>query len=95
MNPFASERVQKIMGQSIAFNRAIKVAKGVELNMMLVAKRKGFLSSDIEPWFEELYEDYDELLSDKDPFSSAAIPLYQCISNYLKEDDLTFVKIEQ
>lgn len=93
MNPFAPEKVQHLMNQEVDSNRAINVAKGVELNMMLAAKRSGFLTYDIEPWFEELYDEYDELFPDKDPFRSAAIPLYQCISNYIKEDDLTFVKM--
>lgn len=93
MNPFAPEKIQRLMNQNVDSSRALNVAKGVELNMMLAAKKSGFLTSDIEPWFEELYEEYDELLADKDPFRSAAIPLYQCISNYLKEDDLTFVKM--
>ena len=93
MNPFAPERVQRLINQDIDLNRSINVVKGVELNMMLAAKRAGFLTSDIEPWFEELYDEYDELLADKDPFRSTAIPLYQCISNYIKENDLTFVKM--
>lgn len=93
MNPFATEKIQHLMNRAIDSNRALNVAKGVELNMMLAAKKSGFLTSDIKPWFDELYDEYDELLSDKDPFRSAAIPLYQCISNYLKEDDLTFVKV--
>lgn len=93
MNPFAPEKIQRLMNKDVDSNRALNVAKGVELNMMLAAKKSGFLTSDLEPWFEELYDEYDELLADKDPFRSAAIPLYQCISNYLKEDDLTFVKM--
>lgn len=93
MNPFAPEKIQCLMNKDVDSNRALNVAKGVELNMMLAAKKSGFLTSDLEPWFEELYNEYDELLADKDPFRSAAIPLYQCISNYLKEDDLTFVKM--
>lgn len=93
MNPFAPEKIQRLMNTDVDSNRALNVAKGVELNMMLAAKKSGFLTSDLEPWFEELYDEYDELLADKDPFRSAAIPLYQCISNYLKEDDLTFIKM--
>lgn len=93
MNPFSSERVQRLINHDIDLNRAINVVNGVELNMMLAAKKTGFLTSDIEPWFEELYDEYDELLADKDPFRSAAIPLYQRISNYIKENDLTFVKM--
>lgn len=90
MNPFAPERLQKILTNKIDYSRLINVAKGVELNMMLTAKSKGFLTDDLKPWFEELYDDYDNLLSNSDPFIEAAIPLYQCIGNYLKEDDLTF-----
>lgn len=91
MNPFAPERIQKIMGNKIDYTRLINVAKGVELNMMLVARKTGYLTEDILPWFEELYEEYDNLLSNSDPFREAAIPLYHCIGNYLKENDLSFV----
>ena len=41
---------------------------------------------------EELSEDRDELL-ESDPFRKEAIPLYQVITNYLKENDVTFVNI--
>lgn len=91
MNPFAPERIQKILGNKINYSRLISVAKGVELNMMLVAKKTGFLTEEIKPWFEDLNEEYDNLLSNSDPFREAAIPLYKCIGNYLKENDLTFV----
>lgn len=46
----------------------------------------------IKPKFEELSEDRDELL-ESDPFRKEAIPLYQVITNYLKENDVTFVNI--
>lgn len=39
-----------------------------------------------------LSEDRDELL-ESDPFRKEAIPLYQVITNYLKENDVTFVNI--
>lgn len=42
--------------------------------------------------YEELSEDRDELL-ESDPFRKEAIPLYQVITNYLKENDVTFVNI--
>ncbi len=92
MNPFAPERVQEILGKEIDYTRLINAAKGVELNMMLTARKKGFLTEEIQPWFEELYKDYDNLLANCDPFTDTAIPLYRCIGNYLKENDLTFVQ---
>lgn len=94
MDAFAPERFQEIMGQYIDFNQAIKVASGVELSMMFVAMRKGFQSSD-DPWFVDLYEDCECILYGRNPFRSAAIPLYQCISNFLKEDNLPFVRKHQ
>lgn len=93
MNPFAPERFQQIKGEGIDYFRLTRVAKGVELNMMLVAKNKGFLTSDIYPWFEDLFDDYDNLLSNTDPFREVAIPLYQFIGNYFKNNDLSFANI--
>ena len=44
-------------------------------------------------WYDELYDDRFELL-DSDPFRKEAIPLYQIITNYLRENDVTFVNIK-
>lgn len=91
-NPFAPERINKIMGRPIDNQRSLNAAKGLELNLMLIAKKKGFLMEELSQWYEELSEDRDELL-ESDPFRKAAIPLYQVITNYLKENNVTFVNI--
>ena len=59
---------------------------------MLIAKEKGAWMEDLSQWYEELVDDMDELLAN-DPFRKEAIPLYQVITNYLKENDVTFVNI--
>ena len=91
-NPFAPERINKIMGRPIDNQRSLNAAKGLELNLMLTAKKKGFWMEELSQWYEELSDDMDELLAN-DPFRKEAIPLYQVITNYLKEDDVTFVNI--
>ena len=91
-NPFAPERINKIMGRPIDNQRSLNAAKGLELNLMLTAKKKGFWMDELSQWYEELSEDRDELL-EIDPFRKEAIPLYQVITNYLKENDVTFVNI--
>ena len=91
-NPFAPERINKIMGRPIDNQRSLNAAKGLELNLMLTAKKKGFWMEELSQWYEELSEDRDELL-ESDPFRKEAIPLYQVITNYLKENDVTFVNI--
>lgn len=91
-NPFAPERVNKITGRPINNMRSLNAAKGFELNMMLAAKRKGVWMSEMSSWYDELNDDIDELLAN-DPFQKEAIPLYQVIMNYLKENDITFVNI--
>ena len=91
-NPFAPERMNKIMGRPIDNQRSLNAAKGLELNLMLTAKKKGFWMEELSPWYEELSDDRDELLA-SDPFRKEAIPLYQVITNYLKENDVTFVNI--
>ena len=89
-NPFAPERINKITGRPIDTQRSINVAKGFELNMMLIADRKGYLYDELTDWYDELKEDADELL-ESDPFRKEALPLYQVITNYLQENDITFV----
>lgn len=91
-NPFAPERINKIMGRPIDNQRSLNAAKGLELNLMLTAKKKGFWMEELSQWYEELSDDMDELLAN-DPFRKEAIPLYQVITNYLKENDVTFVNI--
>ena len=91
-NPFAPERINKIMGRPIDNQRSLNAAKGLELSLMLTAKKKGFWMEELSQWYEELSEDRDELL-ESDPFRKEAIPLYQVITNYLKENDVTFVNI--
>lgn len=91
-NPFAPERINKIMGRPIDNQRSLNAAKGLELNLMLTAKNKGFWMEELSQWYEELSDDMDELLAN-DPFRKEAIPLYQVITNYLKENDVTFVNI--
>ena len=91
-NPFAPERINKIMGRPVDNQRSLNAAKGLELNLMLVAKEKGSWMEDLSQWYEELCEDMDELLA-SDSFRKEAIPLYHVISNYLKENDVTFVNI--
>lgn len=91
-NPFAPERINRISGRPIDNERSLIAAKGLELNMMLAAKRKGIWMAELSDWYDELCDDMDELLA-KDPFKKEAIPLYQTITNYLKEDDVTFVNI--
>lgn len=91
-NPFAPERINKITGRPFDNQRSLNAAKGLELNLMLTAKKKGFWMDEMSQWYEELSDDMDELLA-SDPFRKEAIPLYQVISNYLKENDVTFVNI--
>ena len=59
---------------------------------MLTAKDKGFWMAELTDWYNELYEDKYELLANN-PFKDEAIPLYQVITNYLKENDVTFVNM--
>ena len=91
-NPFAPERINKIMGRPIDNQRSLNAAKGLELNLMLTAKKKRVWMEELSQWYEELSDDMDELLAN-DPFRKEAIPLYQVITNYLKENDVTFVNI--
>jgi hypothetical protein len=92
MNPFAPERINTITGKPIDTRRALNVAKGVELLLLQVAKKKGVWMSELSQWYDELFDDMDELLR-VDPFRKEALPLYQAIANYLKEDDVAFVNI--
>ena len=89
-NPFAPERINKLTGRFVNNQRSLNAAKGLELNLMLTAKNKGIWMEEMSPWYEELRYDMDELL-ESDPFRKEAIPLYQIITNYLKENDVTFV----
>lgn len=91
-NPFAPERINEIMGRPIDNQRSLNAAKGLELNLMLAAKKKGFWMEELSQWYEELIDDREELLAN-DPFRKEALPLYQVIKNYLKENDVTFVNI--
>lgn len=91
-NPFAPERIKKITGMPVDMQRSIDAAKGLELNLMITAKRKGIWMEEMSGWYEELSDDMDELL-EKDPFRKEAVPLYQIITNYLKENDVTFVNM--
>ena len=92
MNPFAPERINEITGRPVNNQRSLNAAKGLELNLMLIAKEKGGWMEDLSQWYEELVDDMDELLAN-DPFRKEAIPLYQVITNSLKENDVTFVNI--
>lgn len=89
-NPFAPERIARISGRPVEAGRARNAAKGFEANMMLVARNKGFWDNDLNPWWDDLYDDMHELL-DSDPFHKEALPLYEVITGYLKENDVTFV----
>ena len=91
-NPFAPERINRITGRPIDNQRSLNAAKGLELNLMLTAKNKGVWEEELSSWYEELSDNMDELLAN-DPFRKEAIPLYQIITNYLKENDVTFVNI--
>lgn len=91
-NPFAPEKLNKITGCFTDNQRALNAAKGFELNLMLTAKDKGFWMAELTDWYNELYEDKYELLANN-PFKDEAIPLYQVITNYLKENDVTFVNM--
>lgn len=92
MNPFAPEIINEITGRPVNNQRSLNAAKGLELNLMLIAKEKGVWMEDLSQWYEELVDDMDELLAN-DPFRKEAIPLYQVITNSLKENDVTFVNI--
>ena len=92
-NPFAPEKVNEITGRPFDKQRSLNAAKGLELNMMLTAKKKGRWEDEMTDWYDELYDDRFELL-DSDPFRKEAIPLYQIITNYLRENDVTFVNIK-
>ena len=91
-NPFAPERINKITGRPFDNQRSLNAAKGLELSLMLTAKKKGFWMEKLSQWYDELSDDMDELLA-SNPFRKEAIPLYQVITNYLKENDVTFVNI--
>ena len=91
-NPFAPEKINKITGRPIDNKRSLNAAKGLELNLMVTAKNKGFWIDELSQWYEELCDDMYELL-ESDPFRKEAIPLYQVITNNLKENDVTFVNI--
>ena len=91
-NPFAPERISIISGRPIDKRRSLNAAKGVELNMMITARNKGIWTAELTKWYDELYVQKYDLLS-SDPFKKEAIPLYQVITNYLKENDVTFVNI--
>lgn len=93
-NPFAPERVNKLMGRNIDEQRSINAAKGLELNFLATADDKGYMTDELSDWFDDLYDDRYELLKD-DPFRKEAMPLYQIIGNYLKEDDVTFVNLRE
>ncbi len=93
-NPFAPERINKITGRPIGNLRSLNAAKGLELSLMLTARNKGFWMDELSQWYEDLCDDMDELLA-SDPFRKEAIPLYQVITNYLKENDVTFVNINE
>ena len=92
-NPFAPERINEIAGRPIDKQRSLNAAKGLELNMMLTAKRKSIWMEELTDWYDELWDDRYELL-ENDPFRKEAIPLYQVITNFLKENDVTFVNIK-
>lgn len=92
MNPFATEKINEITGEPVDNLRSVNAAKGLELNMMLTARNKGVWMEELSQWYDELSDDMD-LLLETDPFRKEAIPLYQIISNYLKENDVTFVNI--
>lgn len=92
-NPFAPEKINEIAGRPIDKQRSLDAAKGLELNMMLVAKKKGRWEEELTDWYDELYDDRYELL-ESDPFRKEAIPLYQIITNYLRENDVSFVNIK-
>lgn len=92
-DPFAPERINEIAGRPIDNQRSLNAAKGLELNMMLTAKRKGVWTDELTDWYDELCDDKYELL-ENDPFRKEAIPLYQVITNNLKENDVTFVNIK-
>ena len=91
MNSLALEEGTNIIGGNIDYSDIINVSKGVELNLMIAARKKGYFSEDLKPWFDELWKEYDNLFSNCDPFRDAAIPLYFCIGKYLKRNDLSFV----
>ena len=91
MNPFAPENINKLTGKPINQQRSLNAAKGFELNLMLTANQKGQLTEDLSDWYSELIPNA-ALLLEKDPFKKEAIPLYNIIKNYLKENDVTFVK---
>lgn len=92
-NPFAPEKLNIILGDKIDMKRAINAAKGFELNLMLTAKGKGYLTKLLMPWYNELFDSRFEILGrDKDPFKQEAIPLYEIITNYIKANDVSFVK---
>lgn len=91
-NPFAPEKIAKLTGQSIDSQRSIKAAKGLELNLMLAAKDKDSWCDELSIWYDELFDDKDELLA-SDPFRKEALPLYEIITNYLKDNDVSFVNI--
>lgn len=91
-NAFAPERINKSAGRPIDKQRSLNAAKGLELNMMLTAKSKGVWMAELSDWYDELYNNRYELL-ENDPFKKEAIPLYQFITNYLKQNDVKFVNI--
>lgn len=91
-NAFATERINKSTERPIDKQRSLNAAKGLELNMMLTAKSKGVWMAELSDWYDELYNNMYELLA-KDPFKKEVIPLYQFITNCLKQNDVKFVNI--
>lgn len=93
MNPFAPELIHEIVGVDVDGTSSNKVAKGIELNMMAVAQRKGYLTNDLLEWYNELVSDKYELLKD-DPFVKEALPLYRVITNYINANDISFADLK-
>lgn len=63
-------------------------SKATELTCMMTAKKKGFLTEELIPWYEELVCDAEDLLRFYS-FKNIAIPLYRYISLKLQNNDLS------
>lgn len=67
-----------------------KEVNATELTCMVTAKKKGFLTEELVPWYEELLIDADNLLKNYS-FNNIAIPLYRYIATKLSDNDLSLV----
>lgn len=87
--PYASEAVKYSFTAYREEQSPIDAARGIELNMMAAAQKKGFLTDDLIDWYYQLLPGKHELL-EPNPFVKIAIPLYHTIAEILKSGNIDF-----